>query len=605
MNLNIRAVFLLTQAIGRASMIPRRSGRVINVASIAGLLGNPPGTMSTIAYNTSKGALVNFTRALATEWGRHNINVNALAPGFFPSKMTQGIISAVGADTLAAYAPLEAHRRRRGPEGRGAAVRVGRRPPHHRPDPRRRRRRIGLLITTPGPAGNPMATNRRIVLASRPAGRGRPPPTSGSRRSPCRRSRPGQILVRNHWLSLDPYMRGRMNEGRSYAASQALDDVMVGGTAGEVVESRNPAFAAGDQVVALPRLAGVRRVRRRRRLQGRHAARAAVGVSRPGRHARRDRVVRAEPDHRAECTAETVVVSAASGAVGSVVGQLARLGGCRAIGIAGGAEKCAYVTQELQFDACIDYKSEDVGKRLKEVAPDGVDGYFENVGGEIMDAVLPRMNAFGRIALCGLIAGYDGEPIPIRNPAWFLVSRLMLQGLHRHRAHGRVAGGAEGTRRRTSPRGRIKYRETDRARPRERAAGLPRHAQGRQLRQATGEADRMKDLNGKVAVITGAGSGFGREFARLGARDGHEAGAGRRAARGARRGRRRAEGRGRRGDRRGRRRRRQRPGRAAGRPRVPGVRPGAPADEQRRRRRRRLPVGEHRQGLGLGARAST
>jgi hypothetical protein len=125
---------------------------------------------------------------------------------------------------------------------------------------------------------------------------------------------------------------------------------------------------------------------------------------------------------------QTVVVSAASGAVGSVVGQLARLGGCRAIGIAGGAEKCAYVTQELQFDACIDYKSDDVGKRLKEVAPDGVDGYFENVGGEIMDAVLPRMNAFGRIALCGLIAGYDGQPIPIRNPAWFLISRLTMRG---------------------------------------------------------------------------------------------------------------------------------------------------------------------------------
>jgi gluconate 5-dehydrogenase len=107
MNLNIRAVFLLTQAVGRATMIPRRSGRVINVASIAGLFGNPPGTMSTIAYNTSKGALVNFTRALATEWGKHNINVNALAPGFFPSKMTKGIINAVGAETLAAYAPLQ------------------------------------------------------------------------------------------------------------------------------------------------------------------------------------------------------------------------------------------------------------------------------------------------------------------------------------------------------------------------------------------------------------------------------------------------------------------------------------------------------------------
>jgi NAD(P)-dependent dehydrogenase (short-subunit alcohol dehydrogenase family) len=107
MNLNIRAVFLLTQAIGRASMIPRRSGRVINVASIAGLFGNPPGAMATIAYNTSKGALVNFTRALATEWGQHNINVNALAPGFFPSKMTRGLIGALGADTLAAYSPLK------------------------------------------------------------------------------------------------------------------------------------------------------------------------------------------------------------------------------------------------------------------------------------------------------------------------------------------------------------------------------------------------------------------------------------------------------------------------------------------------------------------
>jgi len=121
-------------------------------------------------------------------------------------------------------------------------------------------------------------------------------------------------------------------------------------------------------------------------------------------------------------------VSAASGAVGSVVGQLAKLSSCRAVGIAGGEEKCRYVVEELRFDACIDYKREDVGKALKAAAPDGVDGYFENVGGEIMEAVLPRMNAFGRIALCGLIAGYDGEPIPIRNPTWFLVSRLKLQG---------------------------------------------------------------------------------------------------------------------------------------------------------------------------------
>jgi NADPH-dependent curcumin reductase CurA len=125
---------------------------------------------------------------------------------------------------------------------------------------------------------------------------------------------------------------------------------------------------------------------------------------------------------------ETVLVSAASGAVGSVVGQLAQIAGCRAVGIAGGKDKCDYVVNELKFDACIDYKSEDVGKALKAAAPQGVDGYFENVGGEIMEAVLPRMNAFGRIALCGLIAGYNAEPIPIKNPTWFLISRLKLEG---------------------------------------------------------------------------------------------------------------------------------------------------------------------------------
>ena len=128
-----------------------------------------------------------------------------------------------------------------------------------------------------------------------------------------------------------------------------------------------------------------------------------------------------------------IVVSAASGAVGSVVGQLASHSGCCArSAFAGGAEKCRYVTEELGFDACIDYKSRtrrrDSARRLKEAAPNGVDGYFENVGGAVMNAVLPRMNAYGRIALCGLIAGYDGQPIPIENPTWFLISRLTMQG---------------------------------------------------------------------------------------------------------------------------------------------------------------------------------
>ncbi len=271
-----------------------------------------------------------------------------------------------------------------------------------------------------------MPTNRRIVLASRPQAAAT---TSNFRLEEVALPAllPGQVLIRNHWLSLDPYMRGRMNEGRSYAVAQALDDVMVGGTAGEVVESRNPAFAVGDKVVAYLgwQEYGVTDGTGVFKVDTRHVPLSAYlgPVGMPGVTAwyGLNRII--EPQH-----GETIVVSAASGAVGSVVGQLAKIGGCHAIGIAGGAEKCRYVTQELKLDACIDYKSEDVGKRLKEVAPDGVDGYFENVGGEIMEAVLPRMNAFGRIAVCGLIAGYDNQPIPIKNPTWFLISRLMMKG---------------------------------------------------------------------------------------------------------------------------------------------------------------------------------
>jgi len=271
-----------------------------------------------------------------------------------------------------------------------------------------------------------MATNRRIVLASRPAGA----VTLDNFRLetvPLPALEEGQLLVRNRWLSLDPYMRGRMNEGRSYAEAQALNETMVGGTAGEVVQSRHPGFAAGDRVVGYLgwQEYGVSDGRQLMKVDTAHVPLSAYlgAVGMPGVTAwyGLNRII--EPK-----AGETVVVSAASGAVGSVVGQLAKLSNCRAVGIAGGEEKCRYVVEELRFDACIDYKREDVGKALKAAAPDGVDGYFENVGGEIMEAVLPRMNAFGRIALCGLIAGYDGEPIPIRNPTWFLVSRLKLQG---------------------------------------------------------------------------------------------------------------------------------------------------------------------------------
>ena len=129
---------------------------------------------------------------------------------------------------------------------------------------------------------------------------------------------------------------------------------------------------------------------------------------------------------------ETVVVSAASGAVGSAVGQLAKAKGCRAVGIAGGADKCRYVVEELGFDACVDYKAHADSKALyqaiKDATPDGVDGCFENVGGPVFDAVLARMNAFGRIALCGMISGYDGEPIPLKQPQLLLTNRLTLRG---------------------------------------------------------------------------------------------------------------------------------------------------------------------------------
>jgi NADPH-dependent curcumin reductase CurA len=302
-----------------------------------------------------------------------------------------------------------------------------------------------------------MAINRRIVLASRPSG-WVTPENFRLETAPLPELAEGQLLVRNRWLSLDPYMRGRMNEGRSYAAAQALDQTMVGGTAGEVIESRNPKFAQGDQVVGYLgwQEYGVSDGTQLMKVDTTHVPLSAYlgAVGMPGVTAwiGLNRIIEAR-------AGETIVVSAASGAVGSVVGQLARLGNCRAVGIAGGEEKCRYVTEELGFDACIDYKAQDVGKALKAAVPGGVDGYFENVGGEIMDAVLPRMNAFGRIALCGLIAGYNGDPIPIRNPTWFLVSRLKLQGfiVSEHMAlwpqalkelGAHVAGG------------RIRYRET-------------------------------------------------------------------------------------------------------------------------------------------------
>lgn len=302
-----------------------------------------------------------------------------------------------------------------------------------------------------------MPTHRRIVLASRPQAEVSP---DNFRLETVETPTPaeGHVLVRNHWLSLDPYMRGRMNEGRSYAECQPLNATMVGGTAGVVEASRSPRFAPGDQVVGyfgweefgLSDGAGLMKV------DTTHIPLSAYlgPVGMPGVTAwyGLNQII-------APKAGETIAVSAASGAVGSVVGQLAKAAGCRTVGIAGGSEKCRYVIDELGFDACIDYKSDDLARALKTAAPGGIDGYFENVGGAVLDAVLPRMNAFGRIALCGLIAGYNAAPIPIANPTWFLISRLKLQGfiVTEHMELWPQALRELGTQVAT---GRIRYRET-------------------------------------------------------------------------------------------------------------------------------------------------
>jgi NADPH-dependent curcumin reductase CurA len=266
------------------------------------------------------------------------------------------------------------------------------------------------------PTGEAVASNFKLVSSDTPA------------------LTDGQVLVRHHFMSLDPYMRGRMNDAKSYAQPQALGQVMGGGTAGEVVESKNPKFAVGDKVVGMGgwqeySVVDATQPGALRKVDTTHVPLShylgAVGM--PGVTAWYGLVKIIEPK-----AGQTVVVSAATGAVGSAFGALAKARGCRAVGIAGGAEKCKYAVEELGFDACIDYKQHkdaaSLSKALKEACPDGIDGYFENVGGMILDAVLTRMNAFGRIALCGMIAGYDGQPLPMAYPQLILTNRLKIQG---------------------------------------------------------------------------------------------------------------------------------------------------------------------------------
>jgi hypothetical protein len=270
--------------------------------------------------------------------------------------------------------------------------------------------------------------NKRIVMASYPDGW----VTEANFRLetvPMPKPGEGEVLVKNLWLSLDPYMRGRMSQQKSYVKGVEPGDVMTGETAGEVVESKDPKFKPGDKVTAP---AGWQLY-----WSGKGELLTKVDASKvplsyflgvlgmPGRTAWFGMKEICQPK-----PGETVVVSAASGAVGSVVGQLAKAWGCRAVGIAGGKAKCDYVVKELGFDACIDYKSGNLLDQLRAACPKGVDANFENVGGEILDTVLRVMNFRGRIAICGLISDYNAkEPYGVKMFRAILVNRLKVQGM--------------------------------------------------------------------------------------------------------------------------------------------------------------------------------
>lgn len=277
------------------------------------------------------------------------------------------------------------------------------------------------------------ATNRRVLLKSRPVGEPKPSDFA-IEDGPMPAPREGEVLVRTIWLSLDPYMRGRMNDVKSYSAPVELGQPMVGGTVGEVVESRHPGFRPGDFVLTYGGW------------QAYHVAKAgatpgpfgplkldpraaplstALGVlGMPGMTAYVGLLDLGQPK-----PGETVVVSAAAGAVGSAVGQIAKLKGCRAVGVAGSQAKCDYVVKELGFDACVSYKTQDLFAGLKAACPQGIDVYFDNVGGDVLKAVLRLVNPFARIPLCGIISQYNATELPPGpNLGPILVNRVTIRG---------------------------------------------------------------------------------------------------------------------------------------------------------------------------------
>ncbi|MDX2205666.1 MAG: NADP-dependent oxidoreductase [Hyphomicrobiaceae bacterium] len=271
-------------------------------------------------------------------------------------------------------------------------------------------------------------THRRIVLARRPPGE---PEESDFRLEevPVPECGPKEVLVRNIYLSLDPYMRGRMRDAASYAAPVGIGDVMTGGTVGEVVASNHKGFKVGDiveerlgwQEYGISSGVGLRKVDPQ--LAPISTANGVLGM--PGMTAYFGLLEVGRPK-----PGETVVVSAASGAVGQAVGQIARIGGCRVVGIAGGAKKCAFVKDELGFDACVDYKAADFRQALQQACPDGVDVYFDNVGGPVSDAVFMSLNFFARVSLCGSISQYNADKLEMgpRLLGLFVGRRVNMRG---------------------------------------------------------------------------------------------------------------------------------------------------------------------------------
>ncbi len=272
------------------------------------------------------------------------------------------------------------------------------------------------------------STNRKWMLTRRPVGLPKRSDFSFET-APVPEPADGQILVRTHYISLDPAMRGWMNDARSYVPPIPLGDVMRAGAVGEVVASRHPGWKAGDHAVGM---FGVQD----------YAAADPAGVQRadpslaplplflsvlgmPGMTAYFGLLDIGNPQ-----PGQTVVVSAASGAVGALVGQIARIKGARAVGLAGGPDKCAYVTGELGFDACIDYKNDDVGRGLTKNCPNGIDVYFDNVGGDILDLCLARLARRARVIICGAISQYNNTG-PVKGPANYLsllVNNARMEG---------------------------------------------------------------------------------------------------------------------------------------------------------------------------------